>query len=77
MSTDYRGMSLTDALARAEQLGAKVERGHHGGEVRVSHPLLRRRVCISASRKSAPRALASALHQLETAGARLRAALGL
>ena len=50
----HPGMSLATAIAIAGELRCLIEPGHRGGEVRFSHPLARRRVCIHGESHDAP-----------------------
>jgi hypothetical protein len=49
-----RGMTLEDAMRSCRELGGAVEEGHHGGEIRFSHPLMTERRVVHSQRDDAP-----------------------
>ena len=59
-----RGMSLAEAQQACRELGGFVEEGHHGGELRFSHPLARRHHVAHSQRQDAPIALVAWLQRI-------------
>jgi len=55
--------NLREALELAEQLGCTVGPVRRTGEIRVSHPAIRKAVRLNGRRKDAPRSLVTLLRQ--------------
>lgn len=60
----HRGMTLGDAVDACRLLGGAVEGGHHGGELRFSHPLVARRQVVHSQRPDAPITLVAWLNAI-------------
>jgi hypothetical protein len=60
----HRGMSLAEAQQACRDIGGMVEEGHHGGELRFSHPLVARRQVVHSQRPDAPITLVAWLNSI-------------
>lgn len=59
-----RGMNLREALKAASDMGCAVNGVHGTGEVRITHPMMERKIVCNNRRKDAPRELTTRLAQL-------------
>lgn len=71
------GMSLREATRAAQILGCSIEFGHHGGETRFRHWLVREALVTDATRSTASRHHVTWLLKIAGRAEALRSAFGL